>query len=169
MKNRQLITIGTISKTHGFEGAVTVKLHNSTVKEPKINEPVFIVVDGIPVPFFVREIYFPGGDTLTIAFDDYTTPASVQMFKGCELKYERSAPEEAALDSVEGYTVYDTNSSFTATIVSIDEQPGQILATVETKDRELYIPLHPDLIVSVNHRKRTIKMSLPEGLTDINN
>jgi 16S rRNA processing protein RimM len=168
MKNSQQTTIGIITKTHGFEGAVTVKLTNRSFKEPKINEPVFIVIDGIPVPFFTRDVYYPGGDSLVISFDDYLTAESISVFKGCEIRCEGSANEDIALTTIIGYIITDVNSRFSATIISIDEQPGQLLATVSTGGGEFLIPLHPDLIVSVNHRKKTVKMSLPEGLADIN-
>lgn len=167
MNDRKLVTIGIIIKTYGFEGAVTVKVTAETTTEPKINEPVFIVIDGIPVPFFIRDCYYPGGDTMTMAFDDYFTAESVLMFKGCEVKYE-SLQSIERLVSFEGYTLSDINSDFSAVIISIDEQPGQLLATVMSGNRELLIPIHPDLIVSVNHKKKTLKMSLPDGLADIN-
>jgi 16S rRNA processing protein RimM len=168
MKNRELKTIGTITKTHGFEGAVAVKTLSGSVKEPKINEPVFVVIDGIPVPFFVRDVYFAGGDTMVLAFDDYPTPASVMMMKGCEVKYETSEATDNKQDIMAGYTIRDDNSPFTGLIISIDEQPGQLLATVNQDGKEVYIPLHPDLIISINHKKKIIRMSLPEGLIDLN-
>jgi 16S rRNA processing protein RimM len=168
MKNRQLTTIGIITKTHGFEGAVTVKLTNRSFKEPKINEPVFLLIDGIPVPFFIRESYYPGGDSLVISFDDYLTPEAVSVFKGCEVQNEGFDTEANELAAIIGYSLADVNSDFSATIISIDEQPGQLLATVSTGGNEFLIPIHPDLIVSVNHRKKTLKMSLPEGLAEIN-
>ena len=168
MKDRQLITIGIITKTHGFEGAVAVKLTSRSFKEPKINEPVFIIIDGIPVPFFVRDIFTAGGDSMVISFDDYLTPASVSAFKGCELRCQGYGKEAEDFTSLIGYTLSDVNSDFSASIISIDEQPAQLLATVSSGKSEFLIPLHPDLIISVNHRKKTVKMSLPEGLADIN-
>jgi 16S rRNA processing protein RimM len=168
MKNRELKTIGTITKTHGFEGAVVVKTINSSVREPKINEPVFIVIDGIPVPFFVSDVHFAGGDTMVLAFDDYNTAASVQILKGCKVEHITEEGVDSVRDAMSGYTICDTNSSFKAVILSIDEQPGQLLATVDVNGEEIYIPLHPDLIISVNHRKKLINMSLPDGLTDLN-
>ncbi|HNX67300.1 MAG TPA: hypothetical protein PKH02_10490, partial [Bacteroidales bacterium] len=132
------------------------------------NEPVFVVIDGIPVPFFVRDVRYAGGDTMVLAFDDYTTPASVLMLKGCEVKYEIPEGVEKAPDLMIGYTICDANSPFTAVIISVDEQPGQLLATVDMNGKEIFIPLHPDLILSVNHKKKLIKMSLPEGLADLN-
>jgi len=167
MNDRKLVTIGVITKTYGFEGSVTVKVTAGVSGEPKINEPVFIVIDGIPVPFFVRELYNSEGGTMVLAFDDYDTTESVLMLKGCEVRIEAASGNDTLL-SFERYTLSDVNSGFSATIVSIDEQPGQLLATVVAKDREFLIPFHEDLIVSVNHKKKIVKMSLPEGLIDIN-
>ncbi len=168
MNDRSFVTIGYITKTHGFDGAVAVRV-SAGAQEPKINEPVFIAIDGIPVPFFVRESHYQGGDTMILAFDDYETPESVLMLKGCEVRREadKGAPESYL--TIEGYIVSDINSEFTGEIVSVVEQPHQILATVMAGGRELLIPLHSDLIVSINHRKKKIVLSLPDGLTDLNN
>ena len=51
----QVKTIGRITKTYGFEGAVVVRSESGITGEPKQGEPVFVVTDGIPVPFFTRE------------------------------------------------------------------------------------------------------------------
>lgn len=44
-------TLGRITKTFGFEGAVVVRSTGGITGEPQQGEPVFVVTDGIPVPF----------------------------------------------------------------------------------------------------------------------
>jgi hypothetical protein len=76
-------TIGRITKTYGFEGAVIVRNEGGITREPEQGEPVFVVIDGIPVPFFTREAWSPSPGTLIISFDDYLTEKSV-IGLGCE-------------------------------------------------------------------------------------
>ena len=49
-------TIGRITKTSGFDGAVVVRGEGGITAEPQQGEPVFVIKDGIPVPFFIREV-----------------------------------------------------------------------------------------------------------------
>jgi 16S rRNA processing protein RimM len=161
-------TIGRITKTHGFEGAVVVRSESGITGEPEQGEPVFIVIDGIPVPFFTRDAFSPSPATLVISFDDYLTTESVASLKGCEVRIAGKEEDRAGVSGLEGYTLTDSNSSFRGTVKSVLQNPGQLLAVLTTPGGEIYVPLHPDLIVSVDRKRKTITMSLPEGLIQLN-
>jgi len=161
-------TIGRITKTHGFEGAVVVRSESGITGEPQQGEPVFIVIDGIPVPFFTREAFSPSPATLVISFDDYLTSESVSPFKGCEVRIAGKAEESDDLTALNGFTLTDTNSGVSGTVTSVVQNPGQLLAVVATPAGEILVPLHPDLIVSVDRKRKRIGMSLPEGLIQLN-
>lgn len=161
-------TIGIITKTHGFEGAVVVRSEGGITREPEQGEPVFVVIDGIPVPFFTREAYITSNETLVISFDDYMTPASVARLKGCELRTGEETGVQDEITDVSGYTIIDQRSGFRGVITAIEKNPGQLLAIVNTVQGEILIPLHSDLIITIDTEKKTLVMSLPEGLTGIN-
>ena len=161
-------TIGVISKTHGYEGAVVVRTEGGMAGEPKPGEPVFIVIDGLPVPFFTREAWSSSPGTLVISFDDYLTTASVAGFKGCEVRAEDPGQPDEGLTQLIDYQVIDSLSSFRGTVVSLIESPGQIMAEVSGPAGNILIPLHPDLIVSIDHDSKIIEMSLPSGLVSVN-
>ncbi len=55
------ILLGRISKVHGFEGAVTVKLEKNLIENIPDMESVFLEIEGKPVPFFIEESDYPGG------------------------------------------------------------------------------------------------------------
>lgn len=161
-------TIGRITKTHGFEGAVVVRSESGITGEPEQGEPVFVVIDGIPVPFFTRDTFSPSPGTLVISFDDYLTAESVLSLKGCEVRIAGEAEEEDDLAGLNGYRMTDSNSSFSGTIISVLQNPGQLLAVVKTPGGEILVPLHPDLIVRIDRKTKSIEMSLPEGLVKLN-
>ena len=123
-------TIGRITKTHGFEGAVVVRSEGGITREPEQGEPVFVVIDGIPVPFFTREAWSPSPGTLVISFDDYLTEKSVIGFKGCEVRTSREDNIKSDLSTLEGYTIIDKKSGFRGVIARVKQNPGQILAVV---------------------------------------
>lgn len=145
-----------------------VKSESGNIREPEQGEPVFIIIDGIPVPFFTREAYSPSPGTLVIAFDDYETDKSVNDLKGCEVRSDTNDGEQQELFDLKGYRIIDNASGFTGTIIEILPVPGQILASVEGREGVILVPIHPDLIIKTDSRHHTIYMSLPAGLTGIN-
>lgn len=161
-------TIGRITKTYGFEGAVVVRGESGITGEPKQGEPVFVVKDGIPVPFFTREAYQSTPDTLIISFDDYLTPESVAHLKGCEVRTEGGGEAGEDLESLEGFVLTDSNTGLSGRITGVIRNPGQLMAVTVINGEEVLIPLHPDLIISVNRKHRTIRMALPGGLISLN-
>ena len=62
----------------------------------------------------------------------------------------------------------DKNSGFRGVIARVIENPGQMIAAVTSDAGEILIPMHPDLIISVDRKRKLIEMSLPSGLTGIN-
>ncbi len=161
-------TIGRITKTYGFEGAVVVRSESGITWEPEQGEPVFIVIDGIPVPFFTREAFSPSPATLVISFDDYHTSGSVSPFRGCEVRIAGETEENDDMAALNGFSLTDINSGVKGTITSVIQNPGQLLAVVTVPGGEILVPLHPDLIISVDRKRKTIEMSLPEGLIQLN-
>ncbi|MRR22042.1 hypothetical protein EG830_03565 [bacterium] len=161
-------TIGRITKTYGFEGAVVVRSESGITGEPQQGEPVFVVTDGIPVPFFTREAYSPAPDTLIISFDDYLTPQSVAHLRGCEVLTGGVEEPEDELKALKGFTLTDTVTGLSGTITEIIQSPGQLMAVAMILDTEVYIPLHPDLIITVDRRHKAINMALPGGLISLN-
>ncbi len=161
-------TIGRITKTYGFEGAVVVRSGSGTTGEPEKGEPVFVVIDGIPVPFFTRDAFSPSPGTLVISFDDYLTAESVLSLKGCEVQIAGEAEENDDLASLNGYMMTDSNSGFSGMIISVLQNPGQLLAVVNSPGGEIFVPLHPDLILGIDRKRKSIEMSLPEGLIKLN-
>jgi len=161
-------TIGRITKTYGFDGAVIVRNEGGITREPEQGEPVFVVIDGIPVPFFTREAWSPSPGTLIISFDDYLTTKSVTGFKGCEVLTTRKDNTKSDHATLAGYTIVDINSGFRGVIARVIENPGQIIAAISSPAGEILIPMHQDLIISVDKKRKLIQMSLPSGLTVIN-
>ncbi|MEZ4996081.1 MAG: hypothetical protein R2758_00910 [Bacteroidales bacterium] len=75
---------------------------------------------------------------------------------------------EDELKALAGFALTDT-SGLTGTIAEVVQHPGQLMAVaVIPKGDEVLIPLHPDLVLSVNAGDKTITMTLPEGLISLN-
>ncbi|MBN2632313.1 MAG: 16S rRNA processing protein RimM [Bacteroidales bacterium] len=165
------ILLGRISKIHGFEGAVTVKLERTFVEKIPEMESVFIEFEGKPVPFFIEDHEYRGGDILRLKFSGYDSFDRVREFAGCRifLTSGKAPGKEKDTGSIKGFKIMLSDGTLTGTITRIIENPGQLLLELSAADNKaILIPFHDDLIISTDIKKKIIVMDLPEGLTEIN-
>jgi len=165
------ILLGRISKAHGFEGAVTVKLEKTFIENIPDMESVFLEIEGKPVPFFIEESDYPGGDILRLKFIWYDTSEKVNDFTGCNvfLTTGEKNNNKADIKTFYNYKICLADNTLIGTVREIIENPGQLLLQILTPaGKELLIPFHEDFIRSVDNRGKIIIMDLPEGLTDLN-
>jgi 16S rRNA processing protein RimM len=165
------ILLGRITKVSGYEGAVAIKLEKFFTENIPSMESVFLEIEGRPVPFFIADIDYSGADILKLWFEGYDTADKISEFVGCRV-FLTSGPKERTTKSdpsLIGYSVVIQEDVVLGVISEIIENPGQWLINVVSPDKKSYlIPLHEDLIVSIDKKKKTIKMNIPEGLTEIN-
>jgi 16S rRNA processing protein RimM len=133
-------------------------------------ESVFLEIDGRPVPFFISSFDYPGSDILKISFRDYESLQKTGEFKGCNVYLTEGGPDsqEESLPDFSGYTVMDQQSRPIGTIDTIIENPAQLLLSIiSAEGKEYLVPLHEDLILKIEKRKKVIVMEIPEGLLDL--
>ena len=65
-----------------------------------------------------------------------------------------------------GYTLIDEGKTI-GKIDEIIEQPHQVLLQINIEGKEALIPLHEKTLVNINHKKKEVQVTLPEGLLDI--
>lgn len=166
------ILIGRITKVSGFEGAVTVKIDKRFSGDLPDNEPVFLEIEGRPVPFFIAESEYSGADILKVKFKYYDSIEKVKEFVDCRIFSTSVKPaisKDEDIADLAGYSVYTGGNALLGPVSEIIENPGQWLLVVTTPEgKEILIPFHSDLIISISRRKKTLRMRIPEGLTQIN-
>lgn len=166
------ILLGCIKKIHGQEGTVAVKLESTFTEKIPEMKSVFLEIEGKPVPFFISESEYKGGDMMKVRFENYNTYEKIKEFTGCRV-FQDTGLKKGELTSnplnINGFNVKLHDSSLTGTVAEVIENPGQWLIKVETGEgKELLIPFHEDLIIQIDRKKKIIFMDLPEGLTEIN-
>ncbi len=169
--NNQIL-LGRITRIHGFEGAVAIRLEKAFIDNFPELESVFIETDGRPVPFFISEWEYPGGDILKLKFKGYNSFEKVNEFNGCRVFLTSSQGTDNPVqktETISGFKVLSADKRVIGTIKNVIQNPGQDLLSILTpENKEILIPLHEDLIIKVNRRSKTITMDLPDGLTDLN-
>jgi 16S rRNA processing protein RimM len=166
------ILIGFITKASGFGGVVSVKLERTLTENIPLTEPVFLELEGRPVPFFISYSENSGAGILKLKFDRYNSDEQVREFIGAKVFLSGSASnreKSSDLKTLIGYDVYDQNNEFVGSIKEIIPNPAQpLLRIISSAKREILIPLHENLIIGIDKRKKELVMDIPEGLTDLN-
>jgi len=153
------ILIGTLARTHGKAGEVQCRTTNEYWDEAEA-EFILLMLDHILVPFRVTNWRAKGADLL-FTLKGITTEEQALRLIGAEVYMRREDVKETndyAILSWQDIIGYTLNG---CPIVNIDDSTANILAQLQ--DGRL-IPLHEDLIISVDHSAHTLTMNLPQGL-----
>ncbi len=65
-----------------------------------------------------------------------------------------------------GYMVQQEGADL-GIVQEVIEQPHQLMVTILFKGQEAYIPLHEESLKGVDHSKKIVSVSLPDGLLDL--
>ena len=65
-----------------------------------------------------------------------------------------------------GYTIIDIDKTLGA-ILEVIEQPHQMLCRLEINSKEVLIPLNENTLQKIDHKKRQVTVTLPDGLLEI--
>jgi 16S rRNA processing protein RimM len=173
MAYKSNILLGRITKVSGYEGAVTVKLEKSFTENIPHIESVFLEIEGRPVPFFISDYNYSGADVVKLSFEGYESEERVSGFIGCRIFLTDTGPEDKHskpdTNNIIGFKVFLADSNLLGTITEIIENPGQWLLIIKSPaNKEILIPFHEDFIVSIDKKKKSFIMDIPEGLAEIN-
>ena len=82
-----------------------------------------------------------------------------------EPDFKKFAAKSAPV-SLLGYTVINDEQAL-GEILELIEQPHQLLCRLEMNGKEVLIPLNESTLLKVNHRKKQVLVTLPDGLLEI--
>lgn len=164
------ITIGRLGKPHGLKGEVRVLVEQDEFLD-HLEEGTYVMVKGLP--YKIRSARDAGG--WVIALEGLPDRSAVEGLKGAALALPWSEELEAISLQVDamaewiGFMVVDqhTGKQF-GEIVDYIDMPGQTTVILERDGKEIYVPLHEDLIVDMDSERKVVVMDLPEGLEDLN-
>ncbi|MBP5367731.1 MAG: hypothetical protein J6Z01_04735 [Bacteroidales bacterium] len=166
-----LTKIATIYNYLGSNGGVVLNLEPPFL-EIITEEPVLVDIDGYLVPFFIEDdSVFYNKKTVSLRFTTIKSQKSASTLIGRSVYAltESLDIEEDDEDvfEYEDYTAYDQNDLLLGTIKGVDDIPGNPLLVVDGGAKEILIPLLAIEVLNADEDSKTIKISIPEGLTDI--
>lgn len=157
-----MLPVARILKSFGTDGGLLI---SSLVdfESLDLKEPVFIVFDGLQVPFFIQD-YSPKGFKAVIHLNDVLNLDDAEEIVGREIFADVELEEEEETD-FSGWTVTDRGRTL-GVCTGIEPIPGNLCLYIELKDskKEILIPLHQDFLLSADPEKRILSLDLPDGL-----
>ena len=153
-----MIQIAKILKSNGTDGGLLIGVRDIEVGQIDPPEPVFIEFDGLPVPFFIQDIRQRGTSKAIIHLNDIDSLEDAEEVVGRAIYVEGEWEDEQELDFT-GWTLLNRGERV-GTVTGMEPIPGNLCLYVG----EAMVPLHEDLILSVDPDARVLDLDLPDGL-----
>ncbi len=169
--DRELTEIAQVAKVHGLNGHLSLKF-NDDFSESLLDEeiPVFLLIEGLPVPFFVEDYRNSGGYTAT-KFKYIDSSEKAEKFVGCKvLVFDDDIPADDDYDEeldLIGYKVFDAKRGFIGEIADFNLIPGNPVFETVFNGKTIIIPYTEEIVVDINDDKQEVYIEAPEGLIDL--
>ena len=166
-ENLNLKKIGFISKLNGYKGELVLITEADNVVDEKF---LFLKMDGIPVPFFVEDIFEKSGNFI-VKLEDISDEFFAQRFLNHDVFIEKKGKQRSAetfsAHELLDYHIVDASFGDLGPILRVEEFPQQEIAICLIKEKEIMIPLNAEFIDSIDDERKLVSVTLPEGLIDL--
>lgn len=122
------------------------------------------------IPWFIASAKIKGDNEIYLSLEGVTSrEAALKLTQKevwlAEVDFKKFAAKSAPA-SLLGYTIIDSETIL-GPILEVIEQPHQLLCRLEMQGKEVLIPLNEAFLQKIDHRKKQVLVTLPEGLLDI--
>ena len=170
--NKALVNIGKLGKAHGLNGEIKVRIEEVYLDDAMATDPMLVQISGQHIPYFI-ETWRSDGTIIKLEDVDSKEAATLLQQKEVFLpkdKLSEQVPDtvaETPFDHLIDWTIKDITEGEIGKIASIIDLPQHYLAEVQHGEKLVMIPLHDDLVHSINEDQKVIEMDLPEGLLEL--
>ena len=169
--------IAQVLKSNGTDGELVMGFREIAPEDINLNEPVFIIFDGLPVPFYIESFTKRGNTKALVRLTDICSMEDVEEIAGKPVYIEADNLPEMSLEE-DGYAALvgwmvltpenaddmDSDLYEVGEITDFIDIPNNPCIEVETENGAIMIPLHEDLILSLDPEYQEIIMQIPAGL-----
>ena len=166
--------VAQVLKSNGTDGELVLGFRDIAPEDINLEEPVFIVFDGLPVPFFIESFSKRGNTKALVHLTDVCSMEDVEEIAGKPVYISSDIIPEMTLEE-DGYAALVGWVVLTPTedgdglievgeIADFMDIPNNPCLAVETVNGEVILPLHEDFILSLDPECQEIIMQIPAGL-----
>ena len=175
-----MLQIAQVLKSNGTDGELVLGFRDIAPEDINLQEPVFIIFDGLPVPFYIESFTKRGNTKALVRLTDIRSMEDVEEIAGKAVYVEDDQIPEMSLEedgfaALVGWTlltpeipdqVGDDDMSLieVGEITEFYDIPNNPCIEVEIENGAVMIPLHEDLILSIDPEYQEIIMQIPAGL-----
>lgn len=164
-----MIAVGRIGRLFGTDGGVMISLYTTFPDDFKIEEPLFVTIDGLAVPIFCSSFERRGQSGAVATFDDIDTARRAEDFLvGNEIfiaEDEDDNDDEFYMEDLIGFTVVVGKRR--GEISDYYDSEANPLFEITLDGEEHLIPAAEEFIAHIDFERQTIKFVLPEGLLEL--
>ncbi len=163
--------IGKIVSAFGLKGEMIVLHHlGKKIAVSKIKVIFLEQKKDELLPYFVEHIRKKGDDELSLKLEGIDSKEDATKFIRREVwlneeEIQTHTQKNNPIGWV-GYKILDQGKDL-GPILEIIEQPHQILCRLEINTREVLIPINEQTLDKVDHKNKTVLLSLPDGLLEV--
>lgn len=166
-----LTEIGRVVKSHGVKGSVKVKFNKHFDFEKfQIEEPVFIILNELPVPFFIESYDFGGGHHI-IKFSFIDNLDKAEHIRGATISIINEASESNHFKNdstrIVDYKVYSKEHGYIGEVSGINEIPGNPVLEILNNNTTILVPFVKEFIVAIDHSQKKMEINPPKGLIEL--
>ncbi|MBO7477399.1 MAG: 16S rRNA processing protein RimM [Salinivirgaceae bacterium] len=170
MDVKDFVEVGRVVKTHGVSGELIIELDNPSILEDS-NEPVVLEIEGLRVPFFIKQAQAVSAQRARVQFDCTRTEQRAKTLVGCKVFvnpaiFDDIDDEYASPNAIVGFSVVDKKHGDIGKVQSVENLNVNPIMVVGEK--QTLVPFHPEFVTKIDFRKHQVRVSLPDGLLEIN-
>ena len=173
VKREDCVKIGEIGKTHNLQGALIVYTDNDLL-EQYMDEPVFILLEGAPVPFYIAEdgLTERNHSSYIVKFDFVDSKEQADRLVGCDLLMDKYLLEEEdelpfELSDLIGYSVLDELTGEMGVVEQVDNYSGNVVLTIKIFSKEILLPVSDEYVLYISHDEKKMNVNISEEIKEL--
>ncbi len=170
--NYNLTHIGSINKVYGAHGGLACYFKDDTYESlVKPNTFIFLEIDGYHVPFMIVKIEF--ARTVIIFLEGVNSPEKASTYRQSDLFLASNQLSELPVSNLETevcfvhYQVFDAKNNKVGIINEIIETDYSTTAIVARNGKDIFLPIHQDIILDIDHKQKVLQLEIVDGILDL--
>ncbi len=164
------LKIGSILKASGLNGEVLCELSDPDF-EDIFKSPVFLLIEGKPVPFFIAAdgLSGRGGLHYTVKFDYIDSREEAAEITGCDIYVKKTGGNENVdIYDVVGFEVRDEERNISGLLEAVEDYSGNILLLVAFGTHRVLLPFSEVYVREILPEDRILFVHIPDDIFLLN-
>ncbi|MDP4267759.1 MAG: hypothetical protein Q8880_10055 [Bacteroidota bacterium] len=171
MNNDELFRAGQISKLYGYKGELITNIDSDLINEFPEGEPVFIQIEGKPVPYFFKIIHINPDGKIRIKIDGVDSEVDARKFLKSNIYFRKTLLKKdstaSQFDSIINFKVIDKQLSEIGFVEDYSILTYQTILHVRWNKKEILIPYVDSIIEKIDTENKILYINAPEGLIEL--